>query len=88
MSYALRPDPWAAPVQTIDRVFNEETGNWSAVEESVEQNAELAERWLNSGLQKYDQGDMLGTIQDWEKRSNSNPTITKLGITVGFHWMI
>jgi len=67
MSYALRPDPWAAPVQTIDRVFNEETGNWSAVEESVEQNAELAERWFNSGLQKAMQGDMLGSIQDWEK---------------------
>ena len=73
MSYALRPDPWAAPVQTIDRVFNEETGNWSAVEESVEQNAELAERWLNSGLQKYDQGDMLGTIQDWEKAIEFKP---------------
>ena len=73
MSYALRPDPWAAPVQTIDRVFNEETGNWSAVEESVEQNAELAERWFNSGLQKAMQGDMLGSIQDWEKAIEFKP---------------
>jgi tetratricopeptide (TPR) repeat protein len=39
----------------------------------VEQNAELAERWLNSGLQKYDQGDMLGTIQDWEKAIEFKP---------------
>jgi len=33
----------------------------------------LAKQWLNFGLQKETQGDMLGAIQDWEKAIEIKP---------------
>ena len=70
-SYTLRPDPFTQVLQTIDRVFDNQKNEWSPVEEPAGTSVELAEQWFNSGVQKYEQGNLWGAIYDWEKAIES-----------------
>jgi len=71
--YAMKPSLWAVPVIPVVEPIALSSDAHRKVENSLDRNSELAEQWFESGLQKAMQGDMLGSIQDWEKAIELKP---------------